>query len=162
MTYQNSALTAEDVQALRTPFEAREHSFDGGYLHVKEFYICDRLEKIDPAWSFVIESVSHRMIVGTKEQLQVTAIGHLTLKGVTRSGVGMGLALQTKGRTDKTTGEVYTDEANEAEKAAATDALIRAARLFGVGRYLLIWRKQVKTPEQLAEWVGKAAHQNGG
>ena len=154
-------LTHEDVDALRFPFADHEHSFEGGYLHVKEFYICARLDDCDPAWNWDVVSITQRPIVGTKDQLQVTVHGRLTLHGVTRDGVGMALALPTKPRKDQASGEITTQEANEAEKAATTDALIRAARLFGVGRYLLVWRKRIKTPEQLTLAIENAKRNNG-
>lgn len=155
-------LTHEDVAGLRFPFEAHQHSWFDGRPFIDEFYICDRIEQIDPAWSFTIESVQHRMIAGTRDGLQVTAIGHLTIKGVSRSGVGMSTTLETKERKNKNSGEIYTEEANKAEKNAATDALKRAARLFGIGRYLLKWKGNVSTPDQLAAMIDKATRNGNG
>jgi hypothetical protein len=44
-------------------------------------------------------------------------------------------------------------EANQAAKSAATDALKRAARLFGVGRYLLDLPNSVKDEKSLGTWL---------
>jgi len=56
-------------------------------------------------------------------------------------------------RSKKETGNTYTTEANEGEKSAATDALKRCARLFGIGRYLLTLPDNVKDVDSMARWL---------
>jgi hypothetical protein len=109
-------LTAEDLTVLRRPFAKEDHEFIKGFVYITEKAICERIEEVDPAWQFEIYEIK-RSEVG-----EAVVSSALTIKGSTRYGVGM---------------QKHNDKAGEAEKGAATDALKRAARLFGVGRYLL-------------------------
>lgn len=158
-------LTYEDAIALRWPFKLEEHRFDMEWPYLTEAPIENRLDEVDPAWNWVIHRIETREVVGTRNEFKITVHGSLTIKGVTRDGIGQAITRQTKPKTVKETGEVYTDEANSAEKSAATDALKRAARMFGVGRYLLTTQKAgIKTKEQLGRWLDaafRAAEKNG-
>lgn len=109
------ALTPEDTQILNGLFPFEQHEFNRGFVYISEQAVCTRLEQIDPSWHWDIKSVQIR-------DNAAVVVGTLTVKGVTREGVGMDKVLENAG---------------EAEKSAATDALKRAARLFGIGRYLL-------------------------
>lgn len=124
-------LTDEHVRLLTAQFDASDHEERDGRTYIREKAITDRLDEVDPSWTWeLLGEPKHRDGV-------VVQAGRLTVHGVWRDGVGMESV-----RTTKTGGE-----ANEAEKSAATDALKRAARLFGIGRYLLDLGKAQK-PQQ--------------
>lgn len=125
-------LTHEDVQQLTAQFDASDHEEREGRTYIREGAITRRLDEVDPSWTWeLLGQPVYRD--GT-----VTVTGRLTVNGVWRDGVGM-----ENIRTSKTGNEV-----NEAEKSAATDALKRAARLFGIGRYLLDLGKGQKPQPQ--------------
>ena len=109
------ALTPEQLRILQRPFELDDHEFleaRGQKLaYLKEDAVTARLEQADPSFTFEIIRLR-------READQTICEARLTVCGVWRDGVGM-------------------QGAGEADKGAATDALKRAARLFGVGRYLL-------------------------
>lgn len=150
-------LTYEDAMNLRWPFKLDDHRFDHEWPYLTEGPIEIRLDEVDPGWQWVIHKIETREVVGTRNEFKITVHGSLTIKGVTRDGIGQAMTRQTKPKTAHGTGEVYTDEANSAEKSAATDALKRAARLFGVGRYLLATQKAgIKTKDQLDRWLNDA------
>jgi len=113
-------LTQSDIAILCKPFETSDHEFNRTYTYVREGAITSRIEQIDPSWSWQVLSVAQR-------DQQCVVHGRLTISGVNRDGVGQ--ATIEKGSNGR--------DANEAEKSATTDAMKRAARLFGVGRYLL-------------------------
>jgi len=115
-------LTHEDVQKLTAIFLVQEHAFYRGNCYLEEQAISARLDEIDRGWSFLHKETIER---GN----QISMVYSLTVKGVIRDGVGTADILYTKKDPSK--------EANEPEKSAATDALKRAARLFGLGRYIL-------------------------
>lgn len=117
-------LTADDLKVLQRPFTFEQHKFTRGFAYIREKPTADRIEEVDPAWS-MSEPVIHYM------NNQAIASLTLTIKGVSRGGVGMG-ALST---TNKDTGVI--NEAADPAKSAATDAFRRAARMFGIGRYIL-------------------------
>lgn len=121
------ALTRDDINLLAKPFRRAEHEFTRGYVYISEEAIAARLDEVDPSWSFELADVRVR-------DKQGVAVGRLTVNGVTRSNVGMQAIEYVK---DKQTKEVTDTESGEPEKGAATDALKRCARLFGIGRYLL-------------------------
>jgi hypothetical protein len=125
------ALLPEDVRALNAIFAPDQHEFNRGFVYITERAICDRLETVDPSWTFILQSIQVR-------DTDAVVAGSLTVKGVTRQGVGM---------------QKIMEKAGEAEKGAATDALKRAARLFGVGRYLL----DAPEERQFAGWLAKLA-----
>lgn len=124
-----SAFTPEVIARLRAPFvydrdprlNQHEVNYDG-FIYIAETATCERLDEVDPAWQFEIVSVNNRA-------KQAVVQARLTILGVSRGGVGMSTVNVLKDKPDV--------ETNEAEKGAATDALRRCARLFGVGRYLL-------------------------
>jgi len=138
-------LTNEDVKALCERFKPGQHGFlpYGGHKpYIEEFAITSRLDKVDPSWEWNFVSSNQR-------ENQLVYVGTLTIKGVTRFGVGMQAILTN----DK------EEEINEPEKSAATDALKRAARLFGVGRYLLVAPDSVQNQQTLEAWFSKIDRQ---
>jgi hypothetical protein len=158
-------LTREDMVILKGHFQAEDHRFLQGNAYITEYAITERLDEVDPAWSFELQEIVTRVALGGQSKLQVTAHGILTIKGVRRSGVGQTFAYESKPYeyTDKKSGEIVkvpSSEANEAEKSAATDALNaatdalkRAARSFGVGRYLLTLGKDVDNAASMKQWL---------
>lgn len=121
-------LTHEDLAILARPFPFDDHKFNPrGFAYVHEIPIISRLDEVDLSWNFQVHET-----VGRNEQ--VSSIATLTIKGVSRSNVGMQMVEYV---TDYETKEKTDREAGEPEKAATTDALRRTARLFGIGRYLL-------------------------
>lgn len=130
-------LTQEHLDTLRKPFQPRQHEFLNGLAYITESAITERLESVDPSWDFQLLSTWQR-------DQQIIVTGRLTVNGVSRDGVGMKAIERSKDGLK---------EYGEAEKAAATDALKRAARLFGVGRYLLDLGDAVKDQATLADWL---------
>lgn len=130
-------LTQEDVARLCAPFPASDHEFHRGNCYLKEQVIATRLDEIDPAWLLLYDET---IVRGDK----VTVVVSLTVNQVTRVGVGQADVLYMKD-SDK--------EANEAEKSAATDAFKRAARMFGIGRYILNMPKNISDERGLGQWL---------
>lgn len=147
-----NTLTKDDVTTLTRHFLPGEHEFVRGFTYITEQAITTRLDEVDPAWTLTILDTHQR-----NEQIVVTA--RLTIKGVSRDGVGM-QKIERKETTDEKTGEIKPFESGEPEKGAATDALKRAARLFGIGRYLLDTPGRVKTVDHIATWL-KQQNTNG-
>lgn len=133
------ALTKEDLAVLQFPFKANEHEFLKDNAYITEGAITDRIETVDPSWT--LEQIS---LFNRADSNQVVCTMRLTIKGVWRDGVGMTAITKLKSGAG---------DANEAEKAAATDALKRAARLFGIGRYLLDLPSSVVNVETLRNYL---------
>lgn len=133
-------LTKEDVTALTKHFRPNEHEFRNNYAYITESAVGNRLDEVDPAWSWEIINEWTR-------DNQAICAGRLTICGVSRDGVGM----QPLTIVSSKDGKVL--EGTEPEKSAATDALKRAARLFGIGRYLLDTPGWVKTVDDVAKWL---------
>lgn len=109
------AMSIEQLRILRKPFPRKDHEFIRSFVYLTEEAIATRLEEADPSWTFELLNITYN---GD----QCVATARMTVCGVARDGVGM---------------QKVNEKAGEAEKGAATDALKRCARLFGVGRYLL-------------------------
>jgi hypothetical protein len=133
------ALTKEDLTVLAKPLPVAAHEYLNGNVYITEEDINDRLDAVDPAWEFIIMSIVARGDA-------ITVQGRLIVKGSARDGVGMATVVKTKDGSK---------EANEAEKSAATDALKRAARMFGIGRYILGMGKTVTDEKSLKLWLAK-------
>lgn len=152
MTDRLDKLTREDILVLRAPFPARHHKFNRGYAYLQEWALASRIEDVDPAWSMRHVETTHRNSdVAGKTIVTVTV--ELKIKNSIRIGVGMESVKVTKNKQN---------EANEAEKSAATDAFRRACRLFGMGRYLLRlpknegdmqYKDRRRSEAQLQEWL---------
>lgn len=143
------ALTPENLETLRHPFAPEDHEWLRGFVYLTEEAITNRIDEIDPSWS--LEILDSHMRASEIGQQVVTTV-RLTIGGVARSGVGMQAThyLDTKDNKIK-------EAKSEAEKGAATDALKRAARLFGIGRYLLGAPNQDKFNSWLAALSGQPA-----
>jgi len=146
------ALTHDDLEILRERFPVEDHEFLNERAYITESAITTRIEDVDPSWEgVVIGKPDIRESAGNT--LAISVLFRLTINGVSRDGIGMA-QVQVK-RGYKKDGKYVTlppeewAEVNEAEKSAATDALKRAARLFGIGRYLLSLPKTIKDPASL-------------
>jgi hypothetical protein len=148
------ALTQEDTKALCAPFALEDHEFTRGFVYITEQAITRRLDSVDPSWDFII-------IESVRDATSASVTGRLAVCGVERDGIGT-QAIEYSNATDRSTGEKKPlldaagnpREAGEARKGAATDALKRAARLFGVGRYLLDAPEEAKFKAWLAKQSG--------
>ena len=153
-------LTPADVAILTRRFAANEHETrEGGksrdqkkamwLFYVEEEAIIERLNEVDPAWSLEVTRTE-------RADGYIACYGTLTVKGVSRSGVGT----NSPNRASDGISE------NE-EKGAATDMLKRLARLFGIGLYLKKspnvwlpadmkpWDAKPKAVQELAAWLNK-------
>lgn len=113
-----SNLTAKDIETLGAPYDEKtigvkiqafnkERTKALLVLYLQHTDVYGRLDSVDPSWS---SQVTNTMVIGNAVFVRV----RLTVKGVSRENVGEG----------------------EDEKSALSDAIKRAAMLFGVGRYL--------------------------
>jgi len=109
------SLQETELQKLKRAFPRAAHEFVNNFVYLTEAAIADRIEEIDPSWTFELLD---------KGRIADQAIVHarMTIKSISRDGIGM---------------QKINEKAGEPEKGAATDALKRCARLFGIGRYLL-------------------------
>lgn len=132
-------LTKEMSDQLKDYFPVQAHEFLSGNTYISEEAITNRLDDVDPSWEF------HKLEIH-RDGVTVTAVYRLTVCGVSRDGVGMASVQLSKDK-DR--------EVNEAEKSAATDALKRCARLFGIGRYILEMGRAVSDQRTLTDWLTK-------
>lgn len=130
-------ITPDQSNALKDYFPVKSHEFLNGNTYITEEAITNRLDEVDPSWQF-------KKLEVRREGSTVTAIYCLMVCGVERDGVGMATVQLNKDK-DR--------EVNEAEKSAATDALKRCARLFGIGRYILEMGKSVSDYRSLEQWL---------
>lgn len=125
-------ITPEIIAKLKSPFAIDLHlrNYDG-FIYIDETAICDRLDDVDPNWTWEVSEITNR-------DRKVYVHGSLTILGVRRDGVGMQGIEYVKDKDSKGNVIGETDiETSEPEKGAETDALRRAARKFSLGRYLL-------------------------
>jgi hypothetical protein len=106
-------LPLESGHSLRVKQTANNDSWARWLVYTEEDPVSERLDTIDPNWTFEIRD---KVINGNA----ATVYARLTVCGVARDCVGEG----------------KSGNPGDAQKGAATDALKRGARLFGVGRYL--------------------------
>lgn len=138
----DSGITREIFAILAAPFAAKDHEFNRGFIYIEETAVCARIEDVDPSWEWTIVQMTH-------ENDMSTVVGALTICGVTRHGTGQQLAQSDKNGKESV---------GESRKGATTDALKRAARLFGIGRYLLQCPKEVKGyGRELDMWLASVA-----
>jgi hypothetical protein len=146
-----AGITVEHFKKLIAPFPADDHEFKPprNYVYIRETPLCERIEEVDLSWEWRIETVNRYDPKG----MIATTIGHLTICGVTRSGEGSQTVEFQKNS------EL---ESGEAEKGSETDALKRAARKFGIGRYLLQCPANVKGyGKELDMWLREVARSQG-
>jgi hypothetical protein len=118
-------LTPEAVNQLLAPFPFGAHEWLKGFVYVTEYDITRRLFDVDPNWCWELRELRETVIA---TQTMYIAHGRLTICGVSRDGIGQAVQELTKDGARPM---------GEAGKSATTDAFKRAARMFGVGNYLL-------------------------
>jgi hypothetical protein len=134
----SSILTQADLKILKAPFpkeslgvKVQSTSKDRTrallVLYLQHTDVQDRLEMVDPAWT---TEVINEERVGDTVYVRI----RMTVKGVSRENVG---------------------EGND-PKAAYSDALKRAAMLFGIGRYLYdsptVWAEYNESRDRFRQW----------
>jgi hypothetical protein len=134
----SSLLTQADLKILKAPFpkeslgvKVQSTSKDRTrallVLYLQHTDVQDRLEMVDPAWT---TEVINEERVGDTVYVRI----RMTVKGVSRENVG---------------------EGND-PKAAYSDALKRAAMLFGIGRYLYdsptVWAEYNESRDRFRQW----------
>lgn len=137
-----SMSNSELLKALAAPFAVDDHEFFNSLVYLSEEAVAARLDSVCPEWTW--ELVGDPVVRGGV----IAQRGRLTISGIYRDGVGMAAAVMSKDGNR---------EVNEPEKSAATDAFKRAARMFGVGRYLLRTPKTVNDYASLGRWLNGSA-----
>lgn len=108
-------------------------------VYLQHTDVADRLDSVDPSWSFDLKSISKVEVMGFKGELKpiFQCDGSLVVKGVKRANVGEG----------------------DDPKSAASDCFKRCAMLFGVGRYLYDqgqnWAPYDETRDKYKNWTMK-------
>lgn len=135
----SALLTAQDLKVLSAPFPkervgakigslSKDRSRGMLVLYLQHTDVYSRLEEVDPSWS---AEVTDERIVSDTCVVRV----RMTVKGVSRENAGEG------GDT----------------KSAISDAVKRAAMLFGVGRYLYdsetVWVEYNESKDKFRQWT---------
>lgn len=135
----STTLSREDLKILKSPFpkdslgvKVQSISKDRNramlVLYLQHTDVQDRLEMVDPAWT---SEVINEERLGDSVYVRI----RMTLKGVSRENVGEG----------------------SDPKGAYSDALKRAAMLFGVGRYLYdsptVWTEYNESRDRFRSWT---------
>lgn len=140
-------LTPLDLAKLAYPFRRDDHDFLQGYVYIQEEAITERLDTVDPNWSLTVEEA---VAYGDS----IVCFSTLTVKGVKRSNAGGNPVQREKNDSTQLGKYAIADNGVNAYKAAATDALKRCARMFGIGRYLLSAPKTSKDDtRKFDEWL---------
>jgi hypothetical protein len=149
-------ITPAQQRILEMPFPLSAHGIVPGVNepYIRKDAIKLRLSAVDPAWTLGRPSFEH------ESANVVLYVGSLTVRGVTRWGMGAGIIQQLEQRVDKQTGALLDPKPFEidrmisnAHKKAEVDVLPRAAIEFGVGAYLKRKPKNVKSLETLADFL---------
>jgi len=157
-----TGLTQDILSELKAPFPLDDHELRAGgfseqLVYLTEEPLADRLSEVDPNWEFkIVSTIITDYNLSRPDSCTVTA--DLTICGITRSGVGTCVANVKLG--EKKDGKWVKFETplilplSETEiKGAATDALKRCARLFGVGGYLLRLKGvKIRNANDFANW----------
>lgn len=149
------ALSHQDFAILAATFQPEEHEFVNDKIYIKETAVSQRIEEVDIAWEW-IEPTIERYDAKTE---MATVSGTLIICGTRRFGVGS-QSFQMPNKYKDESEENYALRVlsefrkSELEKGSATDCMKRAARLFGIGRYLLKCPKTLKKHgTELNEWL---------
>lgn len=149
-----------NLEELKRPFQPNEHSFNyQKWAYVSEDAITERLDEVCGIGNW---QVIHRE---TRQVTQTHFIATIDLQimtehgWVTRSGTGEGTSDPYKSWVPGKDARYDLNMGEHAAKGAATNALVRAARIWGMGRYLLDLPKDsdgnpvIKTHDQLRKWL---------
>jgi hypothetical protein len=148
---------------LQATFSADEHFFNyEGWAYISESAITNRLDSVVGIdnWAFTIKDIMQV----TQTHYIVTARLTISINDteIFREGIGEGTTSIAKPYNDKDPLKDPRYMSNVGEngaKGAATDALRRCARLFGIGRYLLDMPKtsygkpEIKDHFGLDQWL---------
>lgn len=138
----------DDLALMEMPFEPDEHAFYNGRPFIKKGAYRKRLTQIDRQW----EIRNPTRIEG--EEGVIVFAGELVLKGVVRSGVGVGKALIYDGDKKKPFNTLLS-EYSKAFKSAVSDLIPRCAMEFGIGTYLKTVPRNVVDEKTLATWLNE-------
>lgn len=141
------------LQLLKAPFMPHEHEFDyDNNVYIKEESITERLDMVCgiDGWSLLMP---HAPIRVTDTHWTVTAeLSIFTPSGwVSRANVGEGVTAIPK-EIDWEDKRRVLNLNQHTVKKAATDALKRSARSWGIGRYLLQTPKNVRDIQGIEKW----------
>ena len=157
-----TGLTQDILSELKEPFPIDDHELRvGGFgeqlVYLTEEPLVDRLCEVDLNWEFkIVSTIITDYNLSRPDSCTVTA--DLTICGITRSGVGtcvanMKLGEKIKGKFEKFDSPLILPLSETEIKGAATDALKRCARLFGVGGYLLRLKGvKIRNENDFANW----------
>jgi len=129
-----------DLHRLKEPFPVNDHKLLQGYWYLKEFAIAERLDAICGIgmWSITTPHPIQRI---TQNHYVATVELSIFINGmwVSRTNVGEGTTAIRGGNNpfdfeDRRSVETM---AENTPKGALTDGFKRAARLWGIGRYIL-------------------------
>lgn len=148
-------LSAAQQTLIEKPFAFNEHSFKHGQVYLLKSAIRRRLNDVDRDW----REDKPELLTDTDPDVVSIALP-LTVAGVTRVGVGVGII--NRWITDEKTGEIVGEiegfklalEKSKARKSAATDALTRAFNEFNGGAYLKDKPSKIKQND-FADWLAK-------
>jgi len=151
------------LKDLIKPFQPREHKFNyQNWAYIDEDAISTRLDNVCGIENWQLKQTDLRQVTAT-HWVATVELSILTDNGwVTRSGTGEGTTSINKPYKNKDPLEdprYVTNMGENAAKGAATDAFRRAARIWGIGRYLLNLPKTdeggpiIQDKEALGKWL---------
>lgn len=127
-----------NLQDLKKPFQPREHKFNyENWAYIDEDAITTRLDDVCGIGNWQLITRSLEQVTTTHYICTVDLQIKIDGEWVTRSGVGEGTVQPRKEWSPGKDMRYDVNIGENAAKGAATDAFRRAARLWGIGRYLL-------------------------
>lgn len=153
-----------NLTELQKPFQAYEHEFNyEDWAYISEHAITTRLDTVLGIDGWQLKQTDIRQVTAT-HWVAVVELSIKTDNGwITRSGTGEGTTAINKPKKDGSDPledpRYVTNMGENAAKGAVTDAFRRAARLFGIGRYLLNLPKdkygkpEVTNENELRGWL---------
>ena len=153
-----------NLNDLKKPFQPTQHQFNyQSWAYIDEDAICERLDDVVGIGNWkVTQPYAPQQVTATHYIATVELAIKIDGEWVVRVGTGEGTTSinNARGDNDPLDDPRYVSNMGEnAAKAAATDALRRAARLWGVGRYLLKLPKDnrgkptITDHQQLRKWL---------
>jgi hypothetical protein len=143
-----------NLNLLKAPFAPNDHEFDyDKNIYIKEFAITERLDLVCgvDGWALLYPQAPQMV---TQTHWAVTA--ELSIKTdsgwVSRTNTGEGVTAIPKAM-DWNDQRRVSNLAHQTVKKASTDALKRASRLWGIGRYLLNTPNNVQDIQGVTGWL---------
>lgn len=147
-----------NLQDLKKPFQPREHFFNyEKWAYIQEDAIAERLDSVCGIDGWKLETYEPQQVTAAHWVARCDLSIKIGSEWVSRTGIGENVVSVPKNR--ELTDERFALGLGEnGAKGAATDAFRRAARLWGIGRYLLSLPKQggkptVTNESQLRSWL---------